>query len=155
MPNDSPTFALSPFRGVMLIAGLVLGVAASACGIAEPIEDRLVGILHEQDGVPAVLVPGQAEVAQPFEVTVRTVGGACIRKGETEVEIEGQTATVTPYDRYAIPRPGLGCLPSASTIEHTVLVTFEGAGDATVVVRAREEGSDQILQLDYPVVVAP
>jgi hypothetical protein len=155
MPNDSPTFVPGPLRGAALIAGLAGAVVASACGIAEPIEDRLVGVVYEQDGVPAVVVPEEAGVAQPFEVTVRTVGGACIRKGETEVEVDGQTATVTPYDRYAIPRPGLGCLPAASTIEHTVLVTFEGAGDATVVVRAREEGSDQIRQLDYPVVVAP
>lgn len=142
-------------RWVARIGVLSAWLAFAACGVAEPLEDRLIGILHEQDGQPDVAVPLQVGASEPFVVTVRTLGGACVRKDETELDVAGATATVTPYDRYAIPRPGLGCLPAASTYEHTATVTFTEPGDAWVIVRVREDGSDEVTELTYPVEVAP
>jgi hypothetical protein len=137
-------------------ASAALLVALAACGISEPIEDRLVGIVDEEaEGVPAVSVPEQVVVAEAFEVTVRTVGGACVRKGDTEVESGGDTATVTPYDHFAVPRPGLGCIPTAETFQHTVELSFANAGDAWVVVRVRERAEGEPTELAYPVRVVP
>ena len=136
-------------------AALFAAIASSACGITEPIEDRLIGIVDQEEGVPVVSVPGQVVAGQEFEVTIRTVGGGCVRKGDTEVEVVRGTATVTPYDRFALPRPGLGCLPTAETFQHTAPVTFPDAGDAVVVVRVREQGSDEPIGLRFPVSVVP
>jgi len=127
----------------------------SACGVAEPLEDRLVGILVFEDGTPAVDLPDTVRAGTPFEVSVTTIGGACIRRDETDVEVAGSTATVTPWDRFAIPRPGLGCLPSASTLDHRASITFAAPGPAAVLVRGREDGSEEILTFSYPVVVEP
>lgn len=143
--------SLSGSVRTFLAAALVMG----ACGVAEPLEDRLVGIIDEEEGVPVVSVPAEVGVGQEFEVAVTTVGGACVRMGETEVELAGATATVTPYDHFAIPRPGLGCLPTAETFRHTVGVVFPEAGDASVVVRVREMGSIEAMDLHYPVSVLP
>lgn len=132
-----------------------VAVTVSACGVAEPLEDRLVGILVLEDGAPAVVVPDTVRAGVPFQVSVTTVGGACIRRDETDVEVDGATATVTPWDRFAIPRPGFGCLPSTATLDHTTSVTFPGSGPATVVVRGREDGSVDVLSFSYPVVVEP
>jgi hypothetical protein len=134
---------------------LIAALAASACGIAEPIEDRLIGIVAEEEGVPVVSVPQQVAATEEFEVTVRTRGGACVRKGETEVELAGDTAKITPYDHYQIPRPGIGCLPTAETFQHTVIVTFVDPGEAVVVVRVREPESDEVTELQYLVSVRP
>lgn len=132
-----------------------VAVTLAACGVAEPLEDRLVGILVLEDGAPVVDVPDTVRAGTPFEVSVITVGGACIRRDDTDVEVDGATATVTPWDRFAIPRPGFGCLPSTSTLDHTASVTFSSPGAATVVVRGREDGADEVLTFSYPVVVEP
>ena len=39
-------------------------IASSACGVSEPIEDRLVGIVDQEDGVPVVSVPEQVGTAE-------------------------------------------------------------------------------------------
>lgn len=151
-----PVRAGATVRRCRASAALLVPVALAACGISEPIEDRLIGIVDEEsEGVPAVSVPEEVGVAEVFEVTVRTVGGACVRKGETEVEVDGDTATITPYDHYAVPRPGLGCIPTAETFQHTAELTFASAGDAWVVVRARERAADEATELRYPVRVVP
>jgi hypothetical protein len=137
----------------VLVFTVVQGLAG--CEVVEPLEDRLVGILAERDGATDVAVPDTVASGVPFVVSVKTVGGACVRKDETELELSGSTATVTPYDRYAIPRPGLGCLPTATAFDHATTVTFMTSGDASVVIRGREEGTNTILEFAYAVVVIP
>lgn len=146
----------APVRRRRASAAALFAVALAGCGVSEPIEDRLVGIVDEEaEGVPAVSVPEQVGVAEAFEVTVRTVGGACVRKGDTEVEVDGDTATITPYDHFAVPRPGLGCIPTAETFQHTAELTFTSGGDAWVVVRVRERAEAEATELRYPVRVSP
>ena len=131
-------------------------VAVAACGVAEPLVDRLVAIVYEESGVPSVSVPDAVRAGESFPVTVRTVGGDCVRKDETEILVEGSTATVTPYDRYSIPRPGFGCLPSDPVLQHTTDVTFTEAGPARVLVRVRRgDGSGPVGEIEYPVTVEP
>lgn len=139
-----------------LRAASVVLLALFACRSVEPLEDRRIGVIHEVEGEPDVRVPVSARPSEPFEVRVRTVGGTCVRREDTELEVAGDTARVTPYDRYLLPRPGLGCLPSEETISHTVDVSFDEAGEAVVLVRGRvDDESDEIRELEYPVEVTP
>lgn len=127
-----------------------------ACRASEPLEDRRIGVIHEVEGEPDVRVPASARASEPFEVRVRTVGGACVRRDDTELEMAGDTVRVTPYDRYLLPRPGLGCIPSDETIAHTVDISFDDAGEVVVVVRGRvDDGSEEVYELEYPVAVTP
>jgi hypothetical protein len=133
------------------VVGATLALFIASCGVSEPLEDVRVGVLREVDGEPAVVVPPSARAGEPFDVLITTVGGGCIREGETEVVLDGDVPTVTAYDRYAVPRPGIGCLGVEAWIEHTASVSFASPGDAVVVVRGRDGDTDQITELTYPI----
>lgn len=140
-------------RSGSLVVAAVLSLFVAACQVAEPLEDVRVGVVMEVDGVPSVTLPTTVRAGESFEVTVVTVGGPCIRAGETEVEIDDAVALVTPYDRYAIPRPGVGCLLVDEELWHTAMVVFDEAGPARVVVVSRAEDSDDLRELEFPVTV--
>lgn len=72
-------------------------------------------------------------------VTITTYGDGCHRVGETEVEVHGLEALITPYD-YTAPA-GAPCTRQLITMEHEASVTFAGSGTARIIVRGLDSSS--------------
>ena len=116
---------------------LVLGIMASlSCD--EPVgpEDyRVVGRIDFSDvrGYEPQ-VPEIATTGVPFEVTAWTMGNGCYERGDTEVEIDGSAAVVTPYDYDYGAARGV-CTAELRRFRHKGIVVFGESGTAEVVLR--------------------
>jgi hypothetical protein len=75
------------------------------------------------------LVPGNRSVL----VRVTTYGDGCHSKGETEVQVDGMEALVTPYDYTAT--PGTVCTQQLVSSIHETTVPFSGSGTALLRIR--------------------
>ena len=106
-------------------------VATAACGSTGPDEVRFLGRILDSE--PVVEVPETVSVSMPFNVSIETVGGGCTRAGETEVEVVGNTATISPYDYGPVGDPP--CLAFVAPIVHSAAVTFAAVGEGTIVFR--------------------
>lgn len=94
---------------------------------------------------PAIELPETVSVATPFPVSVTTQVGGCTRGGETAVEVNGNSAVITPYDYSTSILDGgsdLICTDNLGFAEHIAQVTFGAAGEGTVVVRSRTSHLD-------------
>lgn len=104
---------------------------------------------------PAIELPETVSAATPFTVTVVTEVGGCVRGGETDVEVIGGTATITPYDYSTSSADGgsdLICTDDLRFYNHIAQVTFGTAGEGTVVVRSRTSRSDATpIEYEYAV----
>ncbi len=109
-----------------VLAGLLVG----ACGILGPDEKRVVGELVY------VAVPNSVLVGEPFTVTVVTIGDQCYWKGETEVRIQGNVATIAP-NVYVDMSPD-ACPLAPNRFAHEATVRFLQVGEAVVVFRGRD-----------------
>lgn len=132
---------------------LTITVLLTSCGVTEPREVRVVGRIDQSSAQPTVVVPNTVVSGTSFEVVITTTLVGCQRAGDTEVVVEGSTATVTPYDLDLIQRPGTICNTALVPTEHRATVTFASAGSALVVVRARDFGTDDEIELQFSVVV--
>jgi hypothetical protein len=114
-----------------LVAAL-LAVTTAACG-SPTVSDR-VRALGEIAGYnsddPKIDV---RQSGRTVEVEVVTYGGGCHEAGETEVLVDGLTATISPYDYTAY--PGTSCTRELRTFVHRATVQFAAAGAARVRVR--------------------
>lgn len=81
-----------------------------------------------------------SQVGRDVLVKIITYGPGCYEKGETEAQVEGLNATVTPYD-YA-PQPGSSCTRDLVAFEHTTTLRFTTSGTATVVVHGLTAETD-------------
>lgn len=113
-----------------------LGVVASfSCdGPVAPLQDRVVGYINFADirgHEPGI--PGTATAGVPLPVTVWTMGDGCREGGDTEVDVDGLTAVVTPYDIQI--RSTGGCTEELRRFEHTATVVFDVPGTAEVLLR--------------------
>lgn len=106
-------------------------MGCSAGTTSEPDMTRVVGTIdgYFDDGPNITL----SQVGDDVLVKIITYGPGCYEQGETEAEVQGLTATVTPYD-YA-PPPGSPCTRDFIGFEHTTTLRFTTRGTATVVVR--------------------
>lgn len=113
-----------------------LAAAAGCDSFLGPAEQRAVGIIEGLQGdAPAIEIPDTVRAGQDFTVAVQTVWhDGCARKGETAVEFDGASATVTPYD---VIREGAMCTQAVQQFTHTATVRFSQPGTARVHVRGR------------------
>ncbi len=126
----------------------LLGLLVGACGILGPDEKRVVGQLasNPQRFPQHFVVPDSVLVREAFTVVVTTVGHQCYRRGETEVRIQDNVATITPYD-YVDIRHDV-CLLAPSHFTHEATVRFMEVGEALVVIRGRaRNASHQIIEV--------
>jgi hypothetical protein len=79
-------------------------------------------------------------------VTITTTGRPCDRVGESDVSYVGGTAFITPYDfHYVGERP---CVDAQVYFEHTATLEFPAAGDAFVVLNARDQFAQELTRSD-------
>ena len=130
---------LRPRPGMLLAA---LGAAAVAGCTSPALVERMVGHIDFSDieGVEP-RIPETATASVPFEVTVWTWGGGCYEIGETEVDVDGRTAVVTPYDY--LETTAKSCTDDIRYFEHKATVTFMDPGTAQVVLRYSTDSRDR------------
>lgn len=120
------------------VLGVSLSVAFAACSVAET-RERVVGTIAFHGDPVRLEVPSEVTRGQPFTVEVITYGDGCREQGETEVELEGLRAEVTPYDHQVTPPPGAACTLELNQHRHRATLRFEDTGTAEVVFHGREE----------------
>ncbi|HEX6940552.1 MAG TPA: hypothetical protein VF158_14140 [Longimicrobiales bacterium] len=133
-----------------LLPSLILAVCACATGGRNDDGPRRVVGTIEHYGDP-VRVEAPADVARgaDFRVTVVTYGGGCLHQGDTEVEINGLSAVVTPYDIDVTPTvpPGGACTLELRQYRHDATLRFDRAGSATITFRGRRLPSGEIISV--------
>lgn len=124
--------------------GLALAVLASSTfscssGTA-PEEEQRVGLIagFNQDD-PRIQVPDTVDAGDSFLVEVSTYGNGCYRQGETEVEANGSSAVVTPWDYVDV--SGRACPDILLEFLHQATIRFDLPGTRTVTVVGRERTS--------------
>ena len=119
-----------------LLIPVLLGVLVGACSILGVELKRVVGTLY--NGEYSFIVPDSVLVGEPFTVRVETTGGGRDRKGQVEVHIQGNVATITPYDyEYT----GGGNIATVQFIWiHLATVRFVEIGEAQVILHTRTMG---------------
>jgi hypothetical protein len=127
-----------------LPAAGALAVVLAACtglpGGQEP-DERRVGIirLYQTDPPDVLVVPDTVRAGVDFQVAATTLGGGCERAGETEVDVRGGLATVTPYDYTA---RAAACTDILRFLPHTATLRFASPGEAVVRLQGRRVGPD-------------
>lgn len=114
----------------LLPLALLLGCASASDAGAY----RTLGIIagfHDDDPRITVQAAGRTVTA-----TVVTYGGCCDQAAETDVEVSGLSAVVTPYDRR-----GRCTQKCARMFEHRSTFSFAQAGTARVAVRGIDVSS--------------
>lgn len=99
---------------------------------------------------PKIEVPDTVEHSSPFRVEVTTYGDGCVRRGETEAEVQGSVAVVTSYDYR---RKGGVCPAILVFLCHEAPVSFAATGTVRVVIRGREERSGQVIRVEGEIIV--
>ena len=108
--------------------------------------ETLIGVLSDGsavvwpqwDSAEPVFLPDSVAAGSRFTVVVYTMGGGCISFNSTRVDIDGNQATITPYDTFRTPGRSSGCDAYLTAIEHEATIRFTRKGQATVLIRVRE-----------------
>ena len=135
---------------VLLGSALALGCSSATA----PDQVKVVGVIDGlAAGAPQVEVPTTVQAGQAFTVTVTTSGlNGCWELHDTEVDVDGATAVVTPYD-LEYRGNEYGCTSMTLTFQHTASVTFATPGGARVEIRGREVPGGPIVTVVRTVVV--
>lgn len=113
----------------IVLSTLLLGCSSP---LTESDDGRVLGAIagyHKDDPqIEIMTAPGSATVK------VTTYGGGCHSKGETEVQLRGREAVVTPYD-YLVAPPGTACTLQLISFVHEATINFGTTGPAQILVR--------------------
>lgn len=121
-------------KSALALAALALLTGCDVLSGPDFSESRQVAALVLSDPYTETLsAPDTVVAGVPFEITVLTVGGGCVKLGDTELSVEPQMAELRPYDRVLTPRgENAACTLELTYLPHTVLVTFSEPGRAVV-----------------------
>ncbi|HEX8691123.1 MAG TPA: hypothetical protein VF746_01680 [Longimicrobium sp.] len=144
------SFARPAVGGCAVLLALA-GAGCSALLFADEEERVIATISHYGDGVKAE-IPDVATRGVAFDVTVTSYGGGCVLEGDTEVEVQGSTAVVTPYDVELRPRNG-ACTDDLRFYRHAARVRFDTPGQATVTVRGVRKPEGDVVTVQKTVTV--
>ena len=89
------------------------------------------------DGSP-LAVPDTVRAGRAFIASAATAGGRCTSRGTTDVKIQDNVATITPYDYEDMTI--FGCTLELYMIFHEVTLRFRARGEAKVILRGRYNG---------------
>jgi hypothetical protein len=130
-------------------------VAFSACALSGGSSERQLAVIDFGGGSDTVVfvVPDTVLKSTPFEVTVRTYGGGCVKQGDTEVSLTANVAEVRPFDSFPVGRQS--CTLILRLFTHRATLQFNAAGSSTVRVRGRRQAgnADTIVVRERSVVV--
>jgi hypothetical protein len=119
----------------------------------------MLGIIdYLNEGTTGVITaPTTALVDEEFVVTISTFLGGCDRVGDTQVDSDGITATITVYDHFAL---GGSCTSELVRAAHTATLHFDQPGTVTLRVQGRQlsdtmlnEGSLIMLNESKPITI--
>ena len=114
-------------RGLVHIFALLVASCSSSADPQSVVEPA--ALEHYQDSA-VIVVPRSAEAGVPFEVSVRTYTGGCVRYERIDVETSGQTVHVRPFVRHS----GHDiCTLDLDIQDHTVEIRLMVPGAAQVV----------------------
>jgi hypothetical protein len=124
--------AKSPRTHTIRWLGPLIPLVLACNPVTSPHEARVLGsIAGYATGDPQIeIITG----AESVIVRLTTYGDACYRQGETEVEVRGMDAEVTPYD-YVRMEEGAACPAILRGFAHEAEIVFDSAGEAQIVVR--------------------
>ena len=123
----------------LVVFGLV-SVLFGGCGILGPDTETRIGDLYAYGSEDyAIMVPDSVAVGQEFTVVVHTRGGGCIKFHSTRVDIDGNVATITPYDTFIL--GSRVCTANIDSIRHEATIRFMKRGQATILFRVYSPGS--------------
>lgn len=137
-----------PIR-LLHVTALIL-VATGCTALLGPGETRRLGVIDFYQDPVVIAVPDTVQAGAAFEVSVRTYGGGCITKGDTETQVEGLTAEVRPYDLHSGAEV---CTDELRIFDHRATLAFEQAGLAEVRFHGREMPADSVVTIVRSVVV--
>jgi hypothetical protein len=143
----------SPIRVALVILAPVLACSQPQDAVPETTWVRVVGMIDSGGVAPGPLVlPTVVHAGVLFEATIATYGGSgCIHPDQSQVQSGVSSADITPYDRIAVSPP---CLPDWYRYSRTVQLRFDTPGSATVTLRGRGFGSQE-LTLQRTITVLP
>lgn len=150
MKTGDDRWRLSAIVGAGAICSLIVAVSSCGGGPAGPGDGRLLGVIAFHGHPVVVEVPDTVDAGEPFEVSVRTYGGGCLTKGDTEVEIRGRRVDVVPYDVHSGENI---CTDNLAVFDHRVTVTIAEPGPAEVRIRGNEMPADKEVVVTREVVV--
>ena len=133
----------------MRLLPLGLALLAAGCGsLLGPDEKRVIGIIGDGSSIE---VPTTVQAGQDFTVTIQTGWrNGCARKDKTDVQAQGMSATVTPYDRVT---EGATCTQAPQQFTHTATLRFSQPGTAKVRIRGRASRDSQVQTVERTVTV--
>lgn len=102
---------------------------------------REIGIIEPSESIEEEILssPDIAQAGVPFDVTVRTVGTACVEADGLEKSIERSLAVLVPYDLYITPGRGVDCPLVPEAEPRTTQLTFNEPGSAIIRVEGRSQ----------------
>ena len=135
-PSPHPKRSRQVLRRLARLAVAVV-IGLPGCGLFSP-EDPVIGIIDfDHAAWPLPQIPETATAGVPLEMAIWTGGGGCYRQGYTEVEVDGRSAVVTPYDFRTT--GGGDCPLLLAIFEHRTTVVFKEPGTAEIVLVYRGE----------------
>lgn len=122
---------------------------ALSCDLTGPewITNR--GYLEFYDRPALVQLPEKVEIGEIVPVVIETYGTGCNSASETLVEYqEPMIVWVTPIDRYPGPGSKGVCPLSLNRFRHVANLSFNGLGEAEILIRGRRlsnEGEEELV----------
>jgi hypothetical protein len=146
--------------GILLILTAVLGFSAG-CDLFAPdeiVREVRVGTIHHYQDSIATELPDTVSAGRPFLLRIRTYGGGCILKGDTEVVVNESVppqVQLTPFDYEAVDFPRhTGCTDELSSFDHVALATLNRVGPATVQIIGWQKPNARVLTVSKQIVVS-
>lgn len=143
---------MKKFRTALRRSTFMLALfAIPACsGLVGPEEETRLGVISYYDYPLVVTVPDTVQAGTPFEVSVRTYGGGCIRPNGTNVHVAGRLVKIVPYDVHS----GHDVCPDVlATFDHEAMATVRQAGLAEIRFHGKAMPADSTLIVVRHVVV--
>lgn len=148
--------ARGAFRHTLRLLVAMAAAALPACSIDHfDSKERVFGHIAFDDLHSDFHIPDTATVGVPVRLAVWTQGAGCHEGGDTEVDVDGLSAVVTPYD-YLDKGAGV-CTLILLRFDHGTTVVFTEPGDAEVELRYSTDDWDHNAdgRKVFPVKVSP
>lgn len=133
-----------------ILALSLLTLVGGCDWIVGPAEGERVGVISFYDEPLVVSLPDTVAAGVPFEVSVLTYGGGCVRQGGTDVTAAAGTHHITPYDVHT---GADTCTSILNIFEHAVSVTFDDPGAGLIRIHGRQEPEGRPFTVERQVVV--